>query len=73
MPSPRVPIDCGDLDIPVDIAGAAGSSQVVAADARLSVENRAEPVTPVASRVILHPDSFKQFASLRRRFLRRAC
>ena len=39
-----------DLDIPVDPAGASRSSQVVAADARLSVENRPKAVTPMSSR-----------------------
>ena len=39
----------GDFDIRVDPAGAARSSQVVAGDARLPVENRAEPVAAVAS------------------------
>ena len=50
----------GNLDILVDCACAAGTTQVVAGDARLPVENRSKPVTTVASRVVLNPDSTGQ-------------
>jgi hypothetical protein len=52
-----------DFDVPLKSSGTAWSTEVVAADARLAVENRPESVTPVAPGVVFRPDSFKKLAA----------
>jgi hypothetical protein len=58
-----------DLDIRARRSGAARTTEIVAGNARLSVEDRPEPITAMASRVILHPQPLEQFAPRGQRFV----